>query len=126
MRWIKLFESFDKSNEDYIVSSIRDILVELQDEGMEIEIDYRPEDRVTIEIKGKNVNDYPYEMHKEFEVSSIRDYVDTVIDFIEEIWPSYTLYFEKYDVDDSHLFDGEILQDGPVGLIVIQIHKREI
>jgi hypothetical protein len=145
MKWIKLFESFER-DEDYIVSSIRDILIELQDEGMEIEIDYRPEDfkydrksyaleepkktiiqpSVTIEIKGKNVNDYPYEMHKEFEVSSIRDYVDTVIDFIEDIWPSYTLYFEKYDVDDSHLFDGEILQDGPVGLIVIQIHKREI
>jgi hypothetical protein len=83
MKWIKLFESFEH-DEDYIVSSIRDILVELQDEGMEIEIDYRPEDfkyerpsyaleeikkviiqpGVTIEIKGKNANDYPYEMHK--------------------------------------------------------------
>jgi hypothetical protein len=49
-----------------------------------------------------------------------------VIDFIEDIWPSYTLYFEKYDVDDSHLFDGEILQDGPAGSVVIQIYKREI
>ena len=89
MRRIKLFENFDKDG-DYIVSSIRDILIELEDNGMQVEIDYQPEsfkyDRpsyalaepkktiiqpgVTIEIKGKPVNSYPYMMQEEFEVSS--------------------------------------------------------
>lgn len=145
MRRIKLFENFDKDG-DYIVSSIRDILIELEDNGMQVEIDYQPEsfkyDRpsyalaepkktiiqpgVTIEIKGKPVNSYPYMMQEEFEVSSVRDYIDTVVDFIEDIWPSYDLYFEKYDIDDSHLVDGKVLKDGKCGSLVIQIHKREI
>ena len=60
MKYIKLFEGFDES-EDYIVNSIRDILIELEDEGMEIEIVYQPHSLgskgnkmpgVTIEIKG--------------------------------------------------------------------------
>lgn len=145
MRRIKLFENFDKDG-DYIVSSIRDILIELEDNGMQVEIEYQPEsfkyDRtsyaleepkktiiqpgVTIEIKGKPVNSYPYMMQEEFEVSSVRDYIDTVVDFIEDIWPSYDLYFEKYDIDDSHLVDGKVLKDGKCGSLVIQIHKREI
>lgn len=145
MRWIKFFESFDKDG-DYISKSIRDILIELEDNGMQVEIDYQPEsfkyDRpsyileepkktiiqpgVTIEIKGKHVNGYPYAMQEEFEISSVRDYIDTVVDFIEDIWPSYDLYFEKYDIDDSHLVDGKVLKDGKCGSLVIQIHKREI
>ena len=145
MRRIKLFENFDKDG-DYIVSSIRDILIELEDNGMQVIIEYQPEsfkyDRpsyileepkktiiqpgVTIEIKGKPVNSYPYMMQEEFEVSSVRDYIDTVVDFIEDIWPSYDLYFEKYDTDDGHIEDGKVLKDGGCGSIVIQIHKREI
>ena len=144
MKYIKLFESFD--DENHISKSIRDILIELEDEGMQVEIDYQPEsfkyDRpsyaleepkktiiqpgVTIEIKGKPVNFYPYMMQEEFEVSSVRDYIDTVVDFIETIWPSYDLYFEKYDIDDAHIQDGKVLKDGKCGSIVIQIHKREI
>lgn len=144
MKWIKLFESFDDDN--YISKSIRDILIELEDNGMQVEIEYQPEsfkyDRtsyaleepkktiiqpgVTIEIKGKPVNSYPYMMQEEFEVSSVRDYIDTVIDFIEDIWPSYDLYFEKYGVDDAHINDGKVLTDGKCGSIVIQIYKREI
>ena len=81
---------------------------------------------VTIEIKGKPVNSYPYMMQEEFEVSSVRDYIDTVVDFIEDIWPSYDLYFEKYDIDDAHIQDGKVLKDGKCGSIVIQIHRREI
>jgi hypothetical protein len=125
MRHIKLFESFDR-DEDYIVSSIRDILIELQDEGMEIEIDYQSHSLVTIEIKGKTLNTDFYDTYEEFEVSSVRDYIDTVIDFIEDIWPSYNLYFEKYDTDDAHIEDGKVLTDGPVGSVVIQIYKKEI
>lgn len=144
MKWIKLFESFDDDN--YISKSIRDILIELEDNGMQVIIEYQPEsfkyDRpkyaleepkktiiqpgVTIEIKGKPVNGYPYEMYKEFDVSLVRDYIDTVVDFIEDIWPSYDLYFEKYDVDDAHINDGKVLTDGKCGSIVIQIYKREI
>jgi hypothetical protein len=144
MRYIKLFESFD--DENHISKSIRDILIELEDEGMQVIIEYQPEsfkyDRpsyaleepkktiiqpgVTIEIKGKPVNGYPYMMQQEFEVSSVRDYIDTVVDFIEDIWPSYDLYFEKYDIDDAHIQDGKVLKDGKCGSIVIQIHKREI
>lgn len=147
MKYIKLFESFDK-DDDYIVSSIRDILIELEDNGMTVNIEYSPEDfkydrpdyvlqepkktiiqpGVTIEIKGKEVNRgafYPI-VYEEFEVSSVRDYIDTVVDFIEDIWTSYDLYFEKYDIDDSHIEDGKVLKDGKCGLIVIQIHKREI
>ena len=146
MRWIKLFESYDNDNEDYIVSSIRDILIELEDGGMQVSIEYHPEDfkydrlsyileepkktiiqpYVVIEIKGKHVNFYPYAMQEEFEISSVRDYIDTVVDFIEEVWPTYSLYFEKYDIDDSHLVDGKVLKDGKCGSLVIQIHKREI
>jgi hypothetical protein len=128
MRNIKnfsLFEDFD-NKEEYIVSSIRGILIELEDEGMEVEIEYHSIQGVTIEIKGNPVDDYPYVMHKQFEVSSIRDYIDTVIDFIEYTWSSYILYFEKYDVDDSCIYDGEVLQDGPVGSLVIQIYKKKI
>ena len=145
MRRIKLFENFDKDG-DYIVGSIRDILIELEDNGMQVEIDYQPEsfkyDRpsyalaepkktiiqpgVTIEIKGKPVNSYPYMMQEEFEVSSVRDYIDTVVDFIEDIWSSYDLYFEKYDIDDAHIQDGKVLKDGKCGSLVIQIHRREI
>ena len=43
MKYIKLFESFDK-DDDYIVSSIRDILIELVDNGMTVNIEYSPED----------------------------------------------------------------------------------
>ena len=128
MRKIKsfsLFEAFDK-DEDYIVSSIRDILIELEDDGMVVEIEYNLTPGVTIEIKGNPVDSYPYVMHKQFEVSSIRDYIDTVIDFIEYTWSSYILYFEKYDVDDSCIYDGEVLQDGPVGSLVIQIYKKKV
>jgi len=133
MRHIKLFEFFDYEN--HISRSIRDILIELEDEGMEVKIDYQLHSLgskgnkmpvVTIEIKGKPVNGYPYQMHKEFEVSSIRDYIDTVIDFIEDIWTSYDLYFEKYDVDDAHIYDGKVLPSGQVGSVVIQIYKKEI
>lgn len=144
MRWIKLFESFDDDN--YISKSIRDILIELEDEDMQVDINYHPEDfkydrpnyafdepkktiiqpYVVIEIKGKPFDGYPYKMQEEFEVSSVRDYIDTVVDFIEEVWPTYSLYFEKYDVDDAHIDDGKVLKDGPVGSLVIQIHKREI
>ena len=69
----KLFEDFD-NEEEYIVSSIRGILIELEDDGMEVEIEYHSTQGVTIEIKGNPVDSYPYVMHKEFEVSSIRDY----------------------------------------------------
>lgn len=149
MRWIKLFESFDDDN--YVSKSIRDILIELEDEGMQVDINYHPEGfkyafsptlgpnyafdepkktiiqpYVVIEIKGKPFDGYPYKMQEEFEVSSVRDYIDTVVDFIEEIWPTYSLYFEKYDIDDSHLVDGKVLKDGKCGSLVIQIHKREI
>lgn len=145
MRRIKLFENFDKDG-DYIVSSIRDILIELEDNGMQVIIEYQPEsfkyDRpsyileepkktiiqpgVTIEIKGKTLNTDFYDTYEEFEVSSVRDYIDTVVDFIEDIWPSYDLYFEKYDIDDAHIQDGKVLKDGKCGSLVIQIHKREI
>ena len=121
----KLFEDFD-NEEEYIVSSIRGILIELEDDGMEVEIEYHSTQGVTIEIKGNPVDSYPYVMHKEFEVSSIRDYIDTVIDFIEYTWSNYILYFEKYDVDDSCIYDGEVLQDGPVGSLVIQIYKKKV
>jgi hypothetical protein len=144
MRYIKLFESFD--DENHISKSIRDILIELEDEGMQVDIQYQPEsfkyDRpsyvleepkktiiqpsVTIEIKGKTLNTDFYDTYEEFEVSSVRDYIDTVVDFIEDIWPSYDLYFEKYDTDDGHIEDGKVLKDGGCGSIVIQIHKREI
>ena len=144
MKWIKLFESFDDKN--HISKSIRDILIELEDEGMQVEIQYQPEsfkyDRpnyileepkktiiqpgVTIEIKGKTLNTDFYDTYEEFEVSSVRDYIDTVVDFIEDIWPSYDLYFEKYDTDDGHIEDGKVLKDGGCGSIVIQIHKKEI
>jgi hypothetical protein len=144
MRYIKLFESFD--DENHISKSIRDILIELEDEGMQVIIEYQPEsfkyDRpsyaleepkktiiqpgVTIEIKGKTLNTDFYDTYEEFEVSSVRDYIDTVVDFIEDIWPSYDLYFEKYDTDDAHIEDGKVLKDGGCGSIVIQIHKREI
>jgi len=148
MKFIKLFEFFDYEN--HISKSIRDILIELEDEGMQVKIEYQPEsfkyDRpkyaleepkktiiqpgVKIEITGKPLPEdqtasYP-ELYKEFEVSSIRDYIDTVVDFIEDIWPSYDLYFEKYDTDDSHIQDGEVLKDGVCGSIIIQIHKKEI
>lgn len=146
LHYIKLFESFD--DENHISKSIRDILIELEDEGMQVIIEYQPEsfkyDRpsyalaepkktiiqpgVTIEIKGKEVNHgafYPI-VYEEFEVSSVRDYIDTVVDFIEDIWPSYDLYFEKYDIDDAHIQDGKVLKDGKCGSIVIQIHRREI
>ena len=146
MKFIKLFESFDERGEDYIVNSIRDILIELEDEGMEVNIDYNPEDfkydrpnsileepkktiippYVVIEIKGKTLNTDFYDTYEEFEVSSVRDYIDTVIDFIEDIWPSYNLYFEKYDTDDAHIEDGKVLTDGPAGSVVIQIYKRDI
>jgi hypothetical protein len=144
MKYIKLFESFD--DENHISKSIRDILIELEDEGMQVDIQYQPEsfkyDRpsyvleepkktiiqpsVTIEIKGKTLNTDFYDTYEEFEVSSVRDYIDTVVDFIEDIWPSYDLYFEKYDTDDAHIQDGKVLKDGGCGSIVIQIHKREI
>jgi hypothetical protein len=144
MRYIKLFESFD--DENHISKSIRDILIELEDEGMQVIIEYQPEDfkydrpsyaleepkktiiqpSVTIEIKGKTLNTDFYDTYEEFEVSSVRDYIDTVVDFIEDIWPSYDLYFEKYDTDDGHIEDGKVLKDGGCGSIVIQIHKREI
>jgi len=144
MRYIKLFESFD--DENHISKSIRDILIELEDEGMEVKIDYHPEDfkydrpnyileepkktiiqpYVVIEITGKEVDNYPVQMHELFEVDGIRDYIDTVVDFIETIWTSYDLYFEKYDVDDAHIYDGKVLPSGQVGSVVIQIHKREI
>ena len=146
MKFIKLFESFDERGEDYIVNSIRDILIELEDEGMQVDIEYQPEsfkyDRpsyaleepkktiiqpgVVIEIKGKTLNTDFYDTYEEFEVSSVRDYIDTVIDFIEDIWPSYNLYFEKYDTDDAHIYDGKVLPSGQVGSVVIQIYKKEI
>jgi hypothetical protein len=132
MKFIKLFESFD--DENHISKSIRDILIELEDEGMQVKVEYQPHSLgskgnklpgVTIEITGKPDRSYP-DIYKEFEVSSVRDYIDTVVDFIEDIWPSYDLYFEKYDVDDAHIQDGKVLKDGKCGSIVIQIHKREI
>ena len=125
---IKLFESFDNDNEDYIFSSITDILIELKDNGMGVAINYSKvatvvneikKPGITIEITGK----YHTEC-EEFEVSSVRDYIDTVIDFIEDIWISYYLYFEKYDGDDSHIEDGKVLKDGKCGSIVIQIYKK--
>lgn len=145
MKHIKLFEGFSES-EDYITDSIRAILIELEDEGMEVEINYHPEDfkydrpsyaleepkktiiqpYVVIEIKGKEVNNYPVQVHELFEVDGIRDYIDTVIDFIEGVWTTYDLYFEKYDVDDAHIYDGKVLPSGQVGSVVIQIYKREL
>lgn len=148
MRRIKLFESFkNDDNEDYIVNSIRDILIELEDNGMIVDIYYTPLDFrydkpsyvlapqkktiiqpvVTIEIKGSVIDtDVFYDIYEEFEVSSIRDYIDTVVDFMEGIWPSYSLYFGKYDVEGDILEDDKVLKDGKCGSIVIQIHKKEI
>ncbi len=145
MRYIKLFESFDDDN--YISKSIRDILVELEDEGMQVIIEYNPEDfkydleepnksiiqpLISIIITGKPVLDsnlylgdtYPYHIQEEFEVSSVRDYIDTVVDFIEDIWPSYDIYFEKYDTDEAYIEAGKVLKDGKCGSIAIKIHKR--
>ncbi len=145
MKYIKVFESFDKDDGDYIVSSIRDILIELEDEGMKVEVEYEHvararryaelsktivEPGVTIKITGKEHEideSFPL-LHKdeEFEISSIRDYIDTVVDFIEDIWPDYSIYFEKYATDHTHIGYSKVLKDGKCGSIVIQIHKREI
>ena len=141
LHYIKLFESFDNDNEDYIVSSIRDILIELEDDGMGVDINYSKVARVvngikipaiTIEITGKWHDSHNHDPECEgFEVSSVRDYIDTTLDFIEGIWPSYDLYFEKYDIDDPSLTfstvvkDGKVLKDGLCGSIVIQIYKKK-
>lgn len=132
MNWIKLFDNFN--DEDYIESSIKDILVELVDIGMEISVKYYrvgnsnstkgTQPGVTIEIGGKYLDDFP-DIYESFKLSTIKDYVDTIIDFIKEVWPNFTVYYDQYATNEAHLKGSKTLTkyNTEIGLLTIQIYK---
>lgn len=132
----ELLRRNENVDEDYIENSIKDILLELNDISMEVSVNYYrignsnstkgKQPGVTIEICGKEVHGYPYQMHKEFKLSSIMEYIYMVIDFIKEVWPNFTVYYDQYDVDDSHITGSKELVNQSknyVGSVVMQIYK---
>ncbi len=119
MKYIKVFEKFDK---DYVKDSIKDLLIELQDMGMLVEVGHwKPrigeddKEYYLISIKGvldKTVDYGTYgesEVFKTFNTNLIKDYVGTVIDFMEEFCPDFESYFEYYGNNEKNLGESETL-----------------
>jgi len=109
MKYIKLFKIFESiDNIDYILKSVRDIFIELEDEGMNVDISYSTliKDEILVKIIGKKVSeelDFPSvrpgvftDVSKEFDIDTLRDYVDMLIDFLNEFY-TYDIYFELFD-----------------------------
>lgn len=110
LHYIKLFEKFDK---DYIIDSIKDIFVELQDDNMSVDVIDRREfnNDITIKITNKssehtldlpNVTvDITYDEYDEFSSEKIQDYVDMLKDFLEHCSITYNLHFELFNKEGN-------------------------
>lgn len=141
MKHIKLFENFDK---DYVKDSIKDLLIELQDMGMLVEVwHWKPKKKwkmgkdhkneyFSISIKGvlhKTIDYGVYgesEVFKTFNTNLIKDYVGTVIDFMEEFCPGFEPYFEYYGNDEKDLGESEtLLKNKEVVQVAFTFTKRE-
>ena len=123
MKYIKLFDSYEK---DYIKDSINDILVELKDKNMLVEVwHWKPKKKwkmgedhreyYTISIKGvfdRTIDYLEYgdsDLYRKYNTNLISDYVDTVIDFMQEFCPDFEVYFEYYDNGEVDLGESEKL-----------------
>ena len=119
MKYIKLFDSYEK---DYIKDSINDILVELKDKNMLVEVwHWKPvpnserKEYYTISIKGvfdRTIDYLEYgdsDLYRKYNTNLISDYVDTVIDFMQEFCPDFEVYFEYYDNGEVDLGESEKL-----------------
>lgn len=133
MKYIKLFESFDK---DYVKDSIKDLLIELQDMGMLVEVwHYKPKNRneyFSISIKGvldKTIDYGVYgetEVFRTFNTNSIKDYIGTVIDFMKEFCTDFEPYFEYYGNDEKDLGESEtLLENKKVVQVALTFTKRK-
>jgi len=110
MKYIKLFEKFDN---DYIIDSIKDIFVELQDDNMSVDVIDRREfnSEITIKITNKSTEhtftatsitvDITYDEYDEFSGEKIGDYVDMLKDFLEHCSITYNLHFELFNKDGN-------------------------
>ena len=110
MKYIKLFEKFDN---DYIIDSIKDIFVELQDDNMSVDVIDRREFNNDITIKITNTStehtftttsitvDITYDEYDEFSSEKIEDYVDMLKDFLEHCSITYNLHFELFNKEGN-------------------------
>jgi len=134
MKFIKLFESFESKNMNYILKSIRDILIELEDEGMRVDISNLMDEKILVKISGKKVMgelDFPsvmpgilLEVDKEFNIDILIDYVNTLIDFLDEFF-IYDIYFElfdKYGVESIKKVK-KLENDNNIGSVSIHIYN---
>ena len=123
MKYIKLFEDFGKG---YVEDSIKDILVELKDLGMIIEVWHvtnKKEEYYSISITGKEEEEM---YHQSFNTNILKDYVDTVIDFMKEFCHGFEPYFEYYGNNEKDLGESEtLLRNKKVAQVVFVFTKRK-
>lgn len=115
MKYIKLFDNYSK---DYVKDSINDILVELKDRNMLVEVwhwiprnDDEHREYYTISIKGVFHEQFlDIKKYKKYNTDLISDYIDTVVDFMKEFCPDFSIYFEYYDNNEVNLGEGKELE----------------
>lgn len=131
MKYIKLFESFDK---DYIIKSIKDIFVELQDDNMSVDVIDRRDfnDEITIKITSRNiekvfdipnVTNFTYEGNKEFNGDKLYEYIEMLKDFLESSSIKFNYHFELFD-DDGVCINkntNELGDFDKLGLVIIHL-----
>lgn len=129
MRYIELFEGFKK---DYVNDSIKDILVELQDSGMEVEVwHWIPNKKESKDPNHKEA--YNVWIHgskkrhntKKFNTNILKEYIDTISEFMKEFCPDFEVYFEYYDRNEQDIGEGETLElDKVVGSVAFTYRKK--
>jgi len=107
MKYIKLFESFDEDGKFTIdpkfEQDVKDMFVELEDEGYEVDIDYLD--------KGKGIQDIMIMIEtddnsKLFNSNMVKDYFFMLLDYTKDYYEVLTHKFAVYKMIPSRTLDG--------------------